>query len=122
MVDGQYGQLPVTARTARVSAAAEIVRLAVRQIEGDLTDDIEAGELAHVLREFHCETAPREGIFGALRQLLTTAAHVAEPLEPDDEAETSCALHEAAVYIGDRTGTCLEAAAGGLGWQSTRSS
>ncbi|MFI8854787.1 hypothetical protein ACIGW3_31910 [Streptomyces sp. NPDC053499] len=112
----------MTARTERVSAAAAIVRLAVGQIEGELTDDIDAEELAHVLREFYCETAPREGILGALRQLLTTAAHVAEPLEPDDDAETSCALHEAAVYVGDRTGTCLDAAAGGLGWQSTRSS
>jgi len=112
----------MTARTDRVHAAAAIVRLAVRQIESELTDDIDAQELAHILRELYWEAEPRQGVFGALRQLLTTAAYVAEPLDPDDDGEMSCALHEAAMYIGDRTGPCLEAATGSLDCEGGRSS
>ncbi|MFF9691053.1 hypothetical protein [Streptomyces sp. NPDC014623] len=86
-------------RLDRVRAAAGIAKLALQQIEDDLTGEIGAQELAQVLRELHHEGHRQDGVFGSLAQLLTVAAQAAGRIEPDGDGEMSCPLHEAAALI-----------------------
>ncbi|MEK8141723.1 hypothetical protein NKH18_01125 [Streptomyces sp. M10(2022)] len=53
-------------RLDRVQAAAGIAKLALHQIEDDLTGDVGAQELAQILRELHHEDHRQDGVFGAL--------------------------------------------------------
>lgn len=87
------------ARVDRVRGAAGTARLALQQIEDELTGDITAQELAEILRELHRETDPPDSVFGSLAQLLTVAAHAAARIEPDRDGEMSGPLHEAAALI-----------------------
>ncbi|MFJ3762529.1 hypothetical protein [Streptomyces sp. NPDC090080] len=91
-------------RLDRVRAAAGIAKLALQQIEDDLTGEIGAQELAEILREFQHEDHRQDGVFGSLAQLLTVAAQAAERIEPDRDGEMSCPLHEAAALITDNAG------------------
>ncbi|WP_331734508.1 MULTISPECIES: hypothetical protein [unclassified Streptomyces] len=65
-------------RLDRVRASAGIAKLALQQFEDDLTADIDAQELAEILRELHHEDHRQDGVFGSLAQLLTVAAQAAE--------------------------------------------
>jgi hypothetical protein len=89
-------------RVHRVRAAAGITRLALQQIEDELAADVTPAELVGILREFHHEADPQDGVLGSLAQLLTVAAQRAEHLGGDGEA--SCPLHEAAAYVCDSVG------------------
>ncbi|MEV8057185.1 hypothetical protein AB0P37_11800 [Streptomyces antimycoticus] len=91
-------------RLKRVRASAGIVKLALQQIEDELAGDIDAQELAEILRELHREADPQEGLFGALAQLLTVAARTAERIEPDHDGDASCPLHEAAALVTEDAG------------------
>ncbi|PJM98590.1 hypothetical protein CG740_34670 [Streptomyces sp. CB01201] len=92
-------------RLDRVQAAAGIAKLALQQIEDELTaDEIGAQELAQILRELHHEDHRQDGVFGSLAQLLTVAAQAAGRIEPDRDGETSCPLYEAAALITDNAG------------------
>ncbi|MGW7620789.1 hypothetical protein ACWGLG_34130 [Streptomyces antimycoticus] len=92
-------------RLERVRASAGIAMLALQQIEDELAGgDVTAQELAETVRELHREADPQEGLFGALAQLLTTAARAAERLEPDRDGDASCPLHEAAALVTDNAG------------------
>jgi hypothetical protein len=95
-------------RVDRAHASVGIALLALQQIEDDLTaDDIDATELAAILRELCEDTDPPGGLVGMLAQLLTTAAKRAEQLEPDRDGDASCPLHEAAALITDNAGMRL---------------
>jgi hypothetical protein len=91
-------------RLDRVRAAAGIAKLALQQIEDELTAEIDAQELAEILREFHHEDHRQDGVLGSLAQLLTVAAQAAGRIEPDRDGEMSCPLHEAAALITDNAG------------------
>ncbi|MBV1957246.1 hypothetical protein KUG12_23355 [Streptomyces sp. BV333] len=91
-------------RLDRVHAAAGIAKLALQQIEDDLTGDAGAQELAQILRELHHEDHRQDGVFGSLAQLLTVAAQAAGRIEPDRDGEMSCPLHEAAALITENAG------------------
>ncbi|MFF7954111.1 hypothetical protein [Streptomyces griseorubiginosus] len=91
-------------RLDRVRAAAGIAKLALQQIEDELTGEIDAQELAEILREFHHEDHRQDGVLGSLAQLLTVAAQAAGRIEPDRDGEMSCPLHEAAALITDNAG------------------
>lgn len=95
---------PTRTRLDRVLASAGIAKLALQQIEDELTGDIGAQELAEILRELHHEDHPQDGLFGSLAQLLTVAAQAAERIEPDRDGEMSCPLHEAAALITENAG------------------
>lgn len=86
-------------RLDRVLASAGIAKLALQQIEDELTGEIGAQELAQILRELHHEDHRQDGVFGSLAQLLTVAGQAAERIEPDRDGEMSCPLHEAAALI-----------------------
>ncbi|MEV7683216.1 hypothetical protein AB0O64_32445 [Streptomyces sp. NPDC088341] len=98
----------MTARTRtrleRVRAAVGIAKLALQQIEDELTGEIGAQELAEILRELHHEDHRQDGVLGSLAQLLTVAAQAAGRIEPDSDGEISCPLHEAAALITDNAG------------------
>lgn len=91
-------------RLDRVRASAGIAKLALQQIEDELTGDIDAQELAKVLLELHHEDHRQDGVFGSLAQLLTVAGQAAERIEPGRDGEMSCPLHEAAVLITENAG------------------
>ncbi|MDP9607774.1 hypothetical protein [Streptomyces demainii] len=91
-------------RLDRVRASAGIVKLAIQQIEDDLGGEIDARELAEILREFHHEGHRQDGVFDSLAQLLTVAAQAAGRIEPDRDGEMSCPLHEAAALVTDNAG------------------
>ncbi|MFE7268049.1 hypothetical protein ACFU9B_39610 [Streptomyces sp. NPDC057592] len=91
-------------RLERVRAWAGIVKLAVQQIEDDLTPDIGAQELAEILRELHHDDHRQDGVLGALAQLLTVAGQAAGRIEPDRDGEMSCPLHEAAALLTENVG------------------
>ncbi|MEV5242623.1 hypothetical protein AB0K89_26480 [Streptomyces cinnamoneus] len=99
----------------RVRASLGIAALALRQIEDDLTaDDVDAAELAAILRELQEDIDVPGGLFPALAQLVSTAARRAEQLKPDRDADASCYLHEAAALITDNAGQRLTWAARAL--------
>lgn len=94
------GHHPVTGRSRtrldRVRAAAEIIQLALQQIEDDLRcDTVTAQELAEILREFHREADPQSGVLGKLAQLLTVGAQIVDHLNEDDDGDTSTPLYDA---------------------------
>jgi hypothetical protein len=91
-------------RLDRVRASAGIAKLALQQIEDELTSDIGAQELAEIVRELHHEDHRQEGVFGSLAQLLTVAGQAAERIEPDRDGEMSGPLHEAAALITENAG------------------
>ncbi|MEU2730552.1 hypothetical protein ABZ650_22830 [Streptomyces griseoviridis] len=86
-------------RLDRVRAATGIAKLALQQIEDELTGEIDAQELAEILREFHHEDHRQDGVLGSLAQLLTVAAQAAGRIQPDRDGEMSCPPHEAAALI-----------------------
>ncbi|MER5696071.1 hypothetical protein ACWDBO_30075 [Streptomyces mirabilis] len=95
-------------RLERVSASASIASLALQQIQDDLTaDDIDAAELAAILRELIEDTDPPGGFLPFLAQLLTDAAQRAEHIEPDLDGDASCPLHEAAALVNENAGQRL---------------
>jgi malate synthase len=91
-------------RLDRVRASAGIAKLALQQIEDELTGEIGAQELAQILRELHHEDHRQDGVFGSIAQLLTVAARAAGRIEPDRDGEMSCPLHEAAALITENAG------------------
>ncbi|MFJ5901675.1 hypothetical protein ACIQFZ_41475 [Streptomyces sp. NPDC093064] len=93
-------------RLDRVRASVGIAALALQQIEDDLTADIDAQELAAILRELHEDIDAPSGLFPALAQLVTTAARRAEQIEPDHDGD-ACPLHEAAALLTDNAGQRL---------------
>ncbi|MFE1028601.1 hypothetical protein ACFW5I_29255 [Streptomyces sp. NPDC058818] len=100
----------MTSRTRldRVRASLGIAQLALQQIEDDLNaDDVDARELAAILRELQEDIDVPGGLFPALAQLVSTAARRAEQLEPDRDGDASCPLHEAATLITDNAGMRL---------------
>jgi hypothetical protein len=102
-------------RLQRIRASVGIAALAVQQIEDDLTaDDIDARELAAILRELQEDIDVPGGLFPALAQLVSTAARRAEQIEPDRDGDASCPLHEAAALITDNAGQRLNWAARSL--------
>ncbi|WP_328884684.1 hypothetical protein [Streptomyces sp. NBC_00299] len=102
-------------RLDRIRASACIATLALQQIEDDLNaDDIDAHELAAILRELHEDIDVPGGLFPALAQLVSTAARRAYQMEPDRDCEASWPLHEAAALITDTTGQRLNWAARSL--------
>jgi hypothetical protein len=95
-------------RLERVRASVGIASLALQQIQDDLTaDDIDAVELAAILRELSEDTDPPGGLMASLAQLLTAAARRAEQIEPDHDGDASCPLHEAAAHLTDNAGQRL---------------
>ncbi|MES5824865.1 hypothetical protein [Streptomyces sp. RG80] len=102
-------------RLDRVRASAGIAQLALQQIEDDLkADDVDARELAAILRELQEDTDVPGGLFPALAQLVSAAARRAEQLEPDRDGDASGYLHEAAALITDHAGQRLTWAARSL--------
>lgn len=99
-------------RLDRVRASLGIAQLALQQIEDDLNaDDVDARELAAILRELQEDIDVPGGLFPALAQLVSTAARRAEQLEPDRDGDASCPLHEAAALLTDNAGQRLNWAA-----------
>uniref|UniRef100_UPI002F912DEC hypothetical protein n=1 Tax=Streptomyces virginiae TaxID=1961 RepID=UPI002F912DEC len=102
-------------RLDRVRASVGIAQLALQQIEDDLgADDVDARELAAILRELQEAIDVPGGLFPALAQLLTTAARRAEQIEPDRDGDASCPLQEAAALLTDSAGPRLNWAARSL--------
>ncbi|MFE9222299.1 hypothetical protein ACFYN3_39110 [Streptomyces lavendulae] len=102
-------------RLDRVRGSLGIAQLALQQIEDDLTaDDIDARELAAILRELQEDVDVPGGLFPALAQLVSTAARRAEQLEPDRDGDASCYLHEAAALLTDNAGQRMTWAARAL--------
>ncbi|MER5312284.1 hypothetical protein ABT034_31405 [Streptomyces sp. NPDC002773] len=102
-------------RLDRVRASLGIAQLALQQIEDDLSaDDIEAPELAAILRELQEDIDVPGGLFPALAQLVSTAARRAEQLEPYRDGVASRSLHEAAALITDNAGQRMNWAARAL--------
>ncbi|MFD3821898.1 hypothetical protein [Streptomyces sp. NPDC058625] len=107
----------MTSRTRldRVRASLGIAQLALQQIEDDLNaDDVDARDLAAILRELQEDIDHPGGLFPALAQLVSTAARRAEQLEPDRDGDASCPLHEAAALLTDNAGQRLNWAARSL--------
>ncbi|MFD5848206.1 hypothetical protein [Streptomyces chartreusis] len=95
-------------RLDRVRASVSIAQLALQQIGDDLAaDDVDARELAAILRELHADAEVPSGLFPALAQLVTAAACRAEQIEPEHDGDASCPLHEAAELITDNAGQRL---------------
>jgi hypothetical protein len=104
-------------RLERVRASVGIASLALQQIEDDLAaDDVDASELAAILRELIEDTDPPGGFIAAFAQLLAVAAQRAEQVEPDRDGDASCPLHEAALLT-DNAGQRLIWAARALDLQ-----
>ncbi|MGW8065957.1 hypothetical protein ACVV2G_27710 [Streptomyces ziwulingensis] len=102
-------------RLDRVRASLGIAQLALQQIEDDLNAaDVDARELAAILRELQEDIDHPGGLFPALAQLVSTAARRAEQLEPDRDGDASCPLHEAAALLTDNAGQRLNWAARSL--------
>ncbi|MEU0102920.1 MULTISPECIES: hypothetical protein [Streptomyces] len=102
-------------RLERVRGSLGIAQLALQQIEDDLTaDDIDAPELAAILHELQEDIDVPGGLFPALAQLVSTAAHKAEQIEPDRDGNASCSLHEAAALLTDNAGQRMNWAARAL--------
>ncbi|MEV0696232.1 hypothetical protein [Streptomyces sp. NPDC050388] len=102
-------------RLDRMRASVGIAQLALQQIEDDLSaDDVDAAELAAILRELQEDVDVPDGLFPSLAQLLTTAARRAEQIEPDRDGDASCPLHEAAALLTDNAGQRLNWAARSL--------
>ncbi|BAC75341.1 hypothetical protein AQJ43_36430 [Streptomyces avermitilis] len=102
-------------RLERVRGSLGIAQLALQQIEDDLkADDVDARELAAILREIQEDIDMPGGLFPALAQLVSTAARRAEQIEPDRDGDASCYLHEAAALITDNAGQRLNWAARSL--------
>ncbi|MEU5756755.1 hypothetical protein [Streptomyces sp. NPDC047829] len=102
-------------RLDRVHASLGIAQLALQQIEDDLNaDDVDARELAAILRELQEDIDVPGGLLPALAQLVSTAARRAEQLEPDRDGDASCPLHEAAALLTDNAGQRLNWAARSL--------
>jgi hypothetical protein len=107
----------MTSRTRldRVRASLGIAQLALQQIEDDLNaNDVDARELAAILRELQEDIDVPGGLFPALAQLVSTAARRAEQIEPDRDGDASCPLHEAAALLTDTAGQRLTWAARSL--------
>lgn len=104
--------MTASGRIGRVRAAAAIARLALQQIQDDLTGDISPQELAEIAREFHHEADPHDGVLGALAQLLTRAAQTAAltPIDTHDCEAAARAIEEAAAFITDSAGMRLHLA------------
>jgi hypothetical protein len=95
-------------RLDRVRASLGIAQLALQQIEDDLNaDDVDARELAAILRELQEDVDAPGGLFPMLAQLVSTAARRAEQIEPDRDGDASCPLHEAAALITEDAGQRL---------------
>ncbi|MEV5982846.1 hypothetical protein [Streptomyces sp. NPDC052114] len=106
---------PARTRIDRVRASAGIIQLALQQIEDDLSaDDVDAPELAAILRELQEDVDHPGGLLPALAQLVTAAARRAEQIEPDRDGDASCPLHEAAALLTDNAGQRLNWAARSL--------
>ncbi|MFJ8469657.1 hypothetical protein [Streptomyces swartbergensis] len=102
-------------RLDRVCASLGIAQLALQQVPDDLNaDDVDARELAAILRDLCEDTDPPGGLIGMLAQLVTVAAQRAEQIEPDRDGDASCPLHEAAALITDNAGMRLIWAANSL--------
>ncbi|MEU3855654.1 hypothetical protein [Streptomyces sp. NPDC029554] len=102
-------------RLDRVRASVGIAQLALQQIEDDLNaDDVDARELAAILRELQEDVDVPGGFFPMLAQVVSTAACRAEQIEPDRDGDASCPLHEAAALITDNAGQRLNWAARSL--------
>ncbi|MCF2131049.1 hypothetical protein L1I79_32190 [Strepomyces sp. STD 3.1] len=99
-------------RLDRVRASVGIAQCAFQQIEDDLNaDDVDARELAAILRELQEDIDVPGGLLPMLAQLVSTAALRAEQIEPDRDGDASCPLHEAAALITDDAGQRLNWAA-----------
>lgn len=95
-------------RLDRVRASLGIAQFALQQIEDDLNaDDVDARELAAILRELQEDINVPGGLFPMLAQLVTAAARRAEQIEPDRDGDASCPLYEAAALITDNAGLRL---------------
>ncbi|GGP84159.1 hypothetical protein ACWDY7_32160 [Streptomyces calvus] len=102
-------------RLDRVRASLGIAQLALQQAEDDLSaDDIDAPELAAILRELQKDIDVPGGLFPALAQLVSTAARRAEQYEPYRDGVASRSLHEAAALITDNAGQRMTWAARAL--------
>ncbi|GGP80445.1 hypothetical protein [Streptomyces melanogenes] len=102
-------------RLDRVRASVGIAQFALQQIEDDLSaDDVDARELAAILRELQEDVEHPGGLFPSLAQLVTAAARRAEQIEPDRDGDASCPLHEAAALLTDNAGQRLTWAARAL--------
>ncbi|KIE24749.1 hypothetical protein LK08_23000 [Streptomyces sp. MUSC 125] len=107
----------MTSRTRldRVRASLGIAQLALQQVQDDLNaDDVDARELAAILRELQEDIDVPGGLFPMLAQVVSTAARRAEQIEPDRDGDASCYLHEAAALITDNAGQRLNWAARSL--------
>ncbi|MET9388205.1 hypothetical protein ABZY09_46370 [Streptomyces sp. NPDC002928] len=95
-------------RLERVRASVGIASLALQQIQDDLiADDVDAPELAAILRELSEDTDPPSGFMASVAQLLTVAAQRAEQIESDRDGDAACPLHEAAALVTDNAGQRL---------------
>ncbi|WP_031227497.1 hypothetical protein [Streptomyces roseochromogenus] len=95
-------------RLERVRASLGIASLALQQVQDDLNaDDVDARELAAILREFREDIDAPGGLLPMLAQVVSTAARRAEQIEPDRDGDASCYLHEAAALITDNAGQRL---------------
>jgi hypothetical protein len=102
-------------RLDRVRASLGIAQLALQQIEDDLSaDDVDAPELAAILRELQEDVDVPGGLFPMLAQVVSTAARRAEQIEPDRDGDASCPLHEAAALLTDNARQRLNWAARSL--------
>jgi len=102
-------------RLDRVRASVGIAQLALQQVQDDLNaDDVDARELAAILRELQEDVDVPGGLFPMLAQVVSTAARRAEQIEPDRDGDASCPLHEAAALITDNAGQRLNWAARSL--------
>ncbi|MFI1312803.1 hypothetical protein ACH4TS_22065 [Streptomyces albidoflavus] len=105
-------------RLERVRTSAGIASLALQQIEDELgADDIDARELAAILRELQEDNDVPGGLIPMLAQVVTAAARRAERVEPDRDGDASCPLDEAAALITDNAGQRLTWAARSLDTQ-----
>lgn len=107
----------MTSRTRldRVRASLGIAQLALQQVQDDLnTDDVDARELAAIMRELQEDVDVPGGLFPMLAQVVSTAARRAEQIEPDRDGDASCPLHEAAALLTDNAGQRLNWAARSL--------
>ena len=95
-------------RLDRVRASVGIAQLALQQIEDDLSaDDIDAPELAAILRELQEDVDHPGGLFPVLAQVVSVAARRAAQIEPDRDGDASCPLDEAASLLTDGAGQRL---------------